>query len=241
MVGHIFNLLVYQPLYNGLIFLMSVMPWADAGVSVIVFTFLVKLVLFPISQKATRTQLKMKSHERDLNLLKEKHKNDRQAHAQATMAFYKEKNINPFSTFFLALVQIPIILALYYIFYRGGLPRIQTDLLYPFVSAPAVTMRFFGLIDITKGSLVLAILVGVSQYFQVRFSMPVPNKQNNPKVSMKDDFARTLNLQMRYFLPVLVGVIAYNISGAVSLYWITSNLFAIGQELYVRRAFFKTP
>lgn len=233
-VSHIFNLVVYQPLYNGLIFLMSVMPWADAGVSVIVFTFLVKLALFPLSQKATRTQLKMKSHEADLNLLKEKHKNDRQAHAQATMAFYKEKNINPFSTFFLALVQIPIILALYYIFYQGGLPKIQTDLLYPFVSAPAVTMRFLGLIDITKGSLVLAVLVSVSQYFQVRFSMPVM-KPKTAGLSVKDDFARTLNLQMRYFLPALVGVIAYNISGAVSLYWITSNVFAIGQELYVRK------
>jgi membrane protein insertase Oxa1/YidC/SpoIIIJ len=56
-------------------------------------------------------------------------------------------------------------------------------------------------------------------------------------VSFKEDFARTMNLQMRYFLPAVVGVVAYNISGAVSLYWITSNLFAIGQEIYVRRAF----
>ncbi len=236
MISHFFSLVVYQPLYTGLIFLMSIMPWADAGVSVIVFTFLVKLALFPISQKATKTQLKMKSHEAELNLLKEKHKNDRQAHAAATMAFYKEKNINPFSTFFLALVQIPIILALYYIFYRGGLPHINTNLLYHFVSAPTVSMNFLGVIDITKGSLVLAILVAASQYFQVRFSMPAL-KPKPPGASVKDDFARTLNLQMRYFLPALVGVIAYNIAGAVSLYWITSNLFAIGQELYVRRRF----
>ncbi len=238
MVSRIFSLIVYQPLYNGLIFLMSVMPWADAGVSVVVFTFLVKLALFPLSQKATRTQLKMKALEDDLALLKEQHKGDREAHARATMAFYKEKNVNPFSTFFLALIQIPIILGLYYIFYSGGLPHIKTELLYSFVSAPTVTMHFLGLIDITKGSLLLAILVSVSQYFQARFAMPV-SKPKTPGVSMKDDFARTLNLQMRYFLPAFVGVIAYNISGAVSLYWITSNLFAIGQELYVRRTLLK--
>ena len=235
-MSYIFNLIIYRPLYNGLIFIMSIMPGADAGVSVIVFTILVKLALFPISQKATRAQLKMKSHQDELDLLKEKHKDDREAHARATMAFYKEKNINPLSTFFLALIQIPIILALYYIFYHSGLPHIQTSLLYSFVSAPVVTMHFLGIIDITKGSLLLAILVAVSQYFQVRFAMPAM-KPKSAGFSVKDDFARTLNLQMRYFLPALVGVISYNISGAVSLYWITSNIFAIGQELYVRRAF----
>ncbi|MBI2476341.1 MAG: YidC/Oxa1 family membrane protein insertase [Candidatus Taylorbacteria bacterium] len=237
MLSHFFNLVVYQPLYNGLIFLMSIMPWADAGISVVVFTFLVKLILFPLSQKATRTQLKMKALESDLALLKEKHKGDREAHAKATMAFYKEKKVNPFSTFFLVLIQIPIIFALYYIFYSGGLPEIKTDLLYPLVSAPKVTMYFLGFVDITKGSLLLAILVSVSQYFQVRFSMPAI-KPKAPGVSMKDDFARNLNFQMRYFLPALVGVFAFNLPGAVSLYWITSNLFAIGQELYVRRSFF---
>ena len=217
---------------------MRIMPWTDAGLSVIVFTFLVKLALFPLSQKATVTQLKMKSLEGDLNLIKEKHKNDREAHARATMAFYKEKNVNPFSTFLLVLIQIPIIFALYFIFYSGGLPEIKTDLLYSFVSAPTVTMHFLGIIDITKGSLLLAILVSVSQYFQVRFAMPVTKpKTSGEPISFKDDFARTLNLQMRYFLPVLVGFFAYNLAGAVSLYWITSNLFAIGQELYVRRAF----
>ncbi|MSU55487.1 MAG: YidC/Oxa1 family membrane protein insertase [Candidatus Taylorbacteria bacterium] len=236
MISNIFNLIVYQPLYNGLIFLMDVVPWADAGVSVIIFTFLVKWALFPLSQKATKTQLKMREAQAGIDAIKEKHKGDREAHARATMAFYKEKNINPFSTFFVTLIQIPIILALYYIFYQGGLPNVQVETLYSFVSVPVVSMKFLGLIDITKGSLILAILVSASQYFQVKFAMPVTT-QKPAGTSMKDDFSRTLNLQMRYFLPVLVGVIAYNISGAVSLYWITSNLFAIGQELYIRESF----
>lgn len=238
MFSYVFNLIIYQPLYNGLIFVMDLIPWADAGVAVIIFTFLIKLALFPISQKATYTQLRMKSFEGDLKLLQEKHKGNREAHARATMDFYKEKKINPFSTLFLALVQIPIILALYYIFYNGGLPAIKTELLYSFVSTPQVDMHFLGLIDITKGSLLLAVLVGITQYFQVRFAMPVTPKTSGG--TFKDDFARTLNLQMRYFLPILVAVIAYTISGAVSLYWITSNLFAIGQELYIRKAFAKT-
>ncbi len=237
MISAAFNAVIYVPLYNGLVFLMDLVPWADAGVSVVIFTFLVKLALFPISQKAVRTGLRMKALEGDLAALKERHKDDREAHAKATVAFYKEKNVNPFSSVFLALIQIPIILGLYYIFYRGGLPNIKTELLYSFVSMPKVSMHFLGLIDITKGSLLLALLVAASQYFQVRFAMPAPKPKPVGAPSMKDDFARTMSLQMRYFLPAMVGVIAYNISGAVSLYWITSNLFAIGQEIYVRRTF----
>src|SRR3989344_3939456 len=129
MIGNAFDAVIYVPLYNGLVFLMDVVPWADAGVSVIIFTFLVKLVLFPISQKAVRTGLRMKALEGDLSAIKERHKNDREAHAKATMAFYKEKNINPFSSVFLALIQIPIILGLYFVFYSGGLPNIKTELL----------------------------------------------------------------------------------------------------------------
>ncbi|MES2087935.1 MAG: YidC/Oxa1 family membrane protein insertase [Patescibacteria group bacterium] len=236
MITHIFTLIVYQPLYNGLVFLMDILPWADAGIAVVILTFLVKLALFPLSQKATVTQIKMKTLEGEIARLKELHKDDREAHTRATLALYKEKNVNPFTTFFLTIIQIPIILTLYYIFYKGGLPAIRTELLYPFVSSPLVNMHFLGIIDITKGSLILAILVSASQYFQVRFAMPAVPKLKTPSgASMKDDFARTLNLQMRYFLPVFVGFISYSISGAVSLYWITSNLFAIGQELYVRR------
>jgi YidC/Oxa1 family membrane protein insertase len=236
MFSYVFNASIYIPLYNGLVFIIGFVPFADAGVAVIVLTFLVKLALFPLSQKAIKTQLRMKTFEADLAALKEKHKTDREAHAKATMAFYKEKNINPFSSIFLILVQIPIILGLYYIFYKGGLPTIDTSLLYSFVGVPSVSMHFLGLIDITKGSLILAILVAASQYFQVRFSMPAI-KPKTSEMSFKEDLARTMNLQMRYFLPAVVGVVAYSISGAVSLYWITSNLFAIGQEIYVRRTF----
>ncbi|MDO8482972.1 MAG: membrane protein insertase YidC, partial [bacterium] len=134
MISAAFDYVIYVPLYNGLVFLMDVVPWADVGISVIIFTFLVKLALFPVSQKAVRTGLQMRTFEGDIAALKERHKDDREAHARATMAFYKEKNINPFSSIFLAFIQIPIILGLYFVFYSGGLPDIKTDLLYSFVS-----------------------------------------------------------------------------------------------------------
>lgn len=230
-----YHTFIYDPLYNGLIFLMDVIPWADAGVAVIIFTIIVKLILFPLSYRSVRTQLEMKRIEPELNAVKEKYKEDKQEQARQIMALYKQKGVNPFSSFFLILIQIPIIFALYSIFYKGGLPVVNTDILYSFVKIPeSINMEFLGLLDITKKSAILAFLAGITQYFQIRYSMPViPPKSSTP--SFGNDLARTMHLQMRYVLPVVVFFIAWSISAVIAIYWTVSNLFAIGQELYVRK------
>lgn len=231
----VFNTFIYEPLYNGLIFLMDILPFADAGVAVILFTVVVKLVLFPLSKKAVETQLKMKQLEGEMTAIKERHKDNKEEQARAILAFYKEKNINPFSSILLIFLQIPIILGLYFVFYKGGLPAVNTEILYPFVDVPTVNMEFAGLINIAEKSLLLAFLAGITQYFQIRFSMPPPKPRGNGPASFQEDLARSMHFQMRYIMPFIVAIIAYTISGAVALYWTTSNLFAIGQELYLRR------
>ncbi len=236
-----FHATLYQPLYNGLVFLIGVLPGADVGLAVLVLTILVKLILFPLSEKAVKAQLLMKLYEPDLNNLKLKYKDDKEGHARAVLNFYREKKINPFSSFLVLLIQMPIIISLYYVFYKGGLPALNNDLLYSFIKAPGeVNMLFLGLIDIGSKSLLFAVLVSVSQFFQMKLSIPPLPPRDKNKPSMKDELARSMNTQMRYFMPLFVGFIAYNISGAVGLYWTTSNIFAIGQELYIRRKYAKT-
>jgi membrane protein insertase Oxa1/YidC/SpoIIIJ len=104
------------------------------------------------------------------------------------------------------------------------------------VSQPEnINMNFLGLINITGKSLLLALLAGVSSFFQIRLSVPAitPSQSNTP--AFQNDFARSMNLQMRYFFPIIVFFISYSISGVVALYWFTSNIFTIIQEKYVRR------
>jgi membrane protein insertase Oxa1/YidC/SpoIIIJ len=69
-MSEIYNALIYKPLYNGLILLMDLVPFIDAGVAVIIFTIIIKLILFPLSKKAVTTQLQMKNIEPDLEALK---------------------------------------------------------------------------------------------------------------------------------------------------------------------------
>jgi YidC/Oxa1 family membrane protein insertase len=236
MISGLYNLLIYEPLYNGLVFLMDIIPWADAGIVVVIFTVVIKLILFPISRKAVLTQKKIKQFEPEIAQIKEKYKKDRQEQAQKIFAFYKEKGINPFSSFFLILLQLPIVIALYRIFWRSGLPEIQKELLYSFIAVPsAVNMVFLGLIDISMKSWPLALLVGISTFIQMRLSMPAIKPTESPGKSFRDDLARGMNIQMRYFFPFIAVFISYNISGAIALYWLTSNLFTTFQELLVRK------
>lgn len=237
MIVDAFNLILFNPLYNGLIFLVDIVPFGDVGLAVILLTIIVKLILFPLSMKAVRSQLVMRKLAPKLEEIKKKYKDDRQKQAQEMMGVYKEHNLNPISPILVILIQLPVIFALYWLFFRGGLPEVNMDIIYGFVSAPEmVNMQFLGLIDMAGRSMILAALAGITQYFQIKLSMPeIKERKNN--ASMKDDLARSFQLQMRYGMPVIVTIVAFIISSAVALYWLTSNLFTIGQELYVRRRF----
>lgn len=228
----------YVPLYNGLVFLIGLLPGHSVGAAVILFTVLVKLLLSPLSHKAAKFQLEMKTHEGELTRIKERFKNDKQAQGKAILDFYREKNINPFAGLLPLFIQIPIVIALYYVFYKGGLPAVDTALLYSIIPAPEPDMHFLG-INILEKSLPLALLAGATQFLQGHFAMPaVPAKTSTP--SLGNDLARSMHLQMKYFLPVFMAFVAYAVSGAVALYFITSSLFTVAQEIVVRRSLSKT-
>ena len=236
-MSYLFHLLIFNPLYNGLILLMNLSSFFDAGIIVIIFTIIIKLILLPLSIKASKAQLQMKSIEKDLNEIKEKHKTDKALQSQKTLEYYKEKGINPFASFFILIVQLPIIIGLYQIFLKSGLPQINTDILYSFVSAPTfINMIFLGLINISEKSLILAIVAGVSTYFQISLAS---GPQTASAGGSQNDIARAMQVQMKYFFPVLVIFISYSVSAALALYWITSNIFAIVQEIYIKKKYHK--
>ena len=95
-------------------------------------------------------------------------------------------------------------------------------------------MMFIGLVDMAGKSLLLALGAGIAQYYQISLTLPkIEERKDN--ASLKEDLARNFQLQMKYMMPVIVFVAAYFISAAVALYWFTSNLFGIGQELVIRK------
>lgn len=233
-MSEIYHAFFYTPLYNVLVFLFKFSPAADAGVVVVMLTILVRFILYPLSKKAIQTQARLQALSPKLSEIKEKYKSDQQEQARQTMALYKEEKVNPFSGIFVLLLQLPVILALYQIFLHSGLPSVNTELLYSFIQAPGhVNMLFLNSIDITGKSLLLALLAAASSYFQLRIaSGNIPPPKGN---AFSDNLNRTMQTQMKYFFPIIVLVISYKISAAIALYWFTTNLFTIAQEIVVRR------
>ncbi len=234
MLGNIWNTVLYWPLLNALAFLVSIVPGGDVGIAVIILTIFVKAILFPLSQRSIESQIKMNLLAPELKKIKDSGAS-KEEQAKKTFELYKHHKTNPFSGCLLVLIQIPIIFALYYVFLKGI--NLQSISLYSFIHAPEhMNMIFLGILDISKkGIWVLALLAGVSQYFQASL-MPKPILSGDKKDdSFQDNFARSMQTQMKYIFPFIIAFIAFNVSGAVALYWITSNIFAIGQQIYANK------
>lgn len=233
MIYDIWNSFLYHPLLNALAFLVSIIPGGDVGIAVIILTILVKVLLFPLSQKSIESQAEMNILAPELNKIKTSGVS-KEEQARKTFELYKQHKVNPFSGCLLVIIQIPIIFALYYVFFKGI--KFDTSFLYSFIHVPDnVNMFFLGLIDISAKSLPLAILAGVSQYLQAYYMpKPLPTTPGSGS-SFADSFTKSMQVQMKYVFPFVVGFIAYTISGAVALYWITSNLFMVGQQIYVSK------
>lgn len=232
MLHSLWNAIIYKPLVNILAVLIAIVPGGDLGIAVIILTILVKLILFPLSKRSIVSQAKMSLLTPELNKIK-KSGASREEQARMTFDLYKKNKTNPFSGCLLVLIQIPIIFALYYVFLNEL--KFDNGLLYSFVKTPEhINTLFLGLIDIGEKNIwLLAILAGVSQYFQAHF-MP---KSTSPVGgnSFQENFAKSMQIQMKYVFPFLVAFIAYSVSGAVALYWITSNVFTIFQQIHINK------
>ncbi len=228
--------LVYTPIYNAFFILLAFSPGHYVGVAVIMLTILVRFAIYPLTLKSIRAQRAMKKIEPELKAIKEKFKDDRSQQAVATMELYKKEKISPMSGCLPLLIQIPIISTLFFVL--KGVGTVNTDLLYAFVPSTFVpNMAFLGL-DLTAKSLVLAVLVAVTQYATTRLSLGKPIKEvkkDGEKPTFAEDFQQSMQLNMRYMLPVILGFTAANLPGAVALYWVTSNVFSIGQEVWVTK------
>jgi YidC/Oxa1 family membrane protein insertase len=232
MIGSIFHLIFYQPLYNAFIFLTAVIPYHDAGIAVIILTFLVQFIIFPFRHKSVVTQRKMKEIEPEVRKVKEQFKKDKQEQTRQIMALYKAHGISPFSGILMLLVQLPVFFALYKLFSKGVI--LNPGDLYSFNIIPeAIKVQFLGFIDISKNNYILAILAAVTQFFQMQLSMPKIEKSGAKSDSFQDRLSRSMSLQAKYIMPAFIFFIALKFSSAIALYWTAMNVFAIVHEAIV--------
>ncbi len=223
----IFNTILYRPIFNVLILLYNYLPGNDFGISIIVLTLIIRLLLYPSSLKAIKSQKSISSIQPKIKEIQERYKDDKEKQAKATMELYKKEKVNPFGGCLPILIQLPILIALFQVL-RRGLGTAQLNNLYSFVSVPGqINPTFLGIMNLTNPNMFLALFAGVFQFVQTK--MLAPNFKKNKK-KKESGFSQIMQKQMVYFFPVITVIILLRLPAAIGLYWITTSLFAIIQQ-----------
>ena len=224
----IFNTLLYRPLFNALIFLYQALPGHDFGIAVIVLTSLIRVALSPLMLRSLKSQKVMVEIQQEIKAIQQKHKENLEKQMAEISAVYKKRQISPFDGFIFLLIQLPILLALYRVFWMGIRPE-ELNLLYSFISRPeTIEFQFLNLVNLSEPSLVLAVVAGLMQLIQSK-TMPQANKAEAQKGTEKQ-MAEIMSNQMLYLFPIFTVVILLKLPAAVGLYWIVTTVFSIIQQ-----------
>ncbi|MBL7053198.1 MAG: membrane protein insertase YidC [Candidatus Portnoybacteria bacterium] len=237
LIVSIFNKVLYLPLFNILIWLYNTVAFNDLGIAIIILTVLIRLFLYPLSKKSIQSQKAMSVLQPKIKEIQKKYKK-KEEQAQAMMDLYKEHKVNPITGCLPILIQFPILIALYRVFFTGLNPE-QLNLLYSFVSKPdTLNFVFLGLIDLSQRSIVLGLLAGFLQFIQSKMMLPVSTSKG--KKSDGVDFSNIMTQQMTYFMPLITVFIALSLPAALPLYWVVITLFGIIQHHFTKVSFKST-
>ncbi len=227
----IYNEILFRPILNGLLFLYAY-TFSDLGIAIILLTVAVRMLLVPLFRRSLIAQKRMAEIQPSIKKIQEDHKDNREEQARRLMELYRENSVNPFSGCLPILVQLPVFIALYNVFWKLFDPK-RLDLLYSFVPRPETLNPIaFGVLNLAEPNVFMAFAAGVSQYVQAA-TMPEPAVK---KEGGEFDMGKMLSYQMKYFFPVFIFFISWQLSSGLALYWTVLNLFAIVQQKFAARA-----
>lgn len=228
-----FNDFLVHPIFNLTALLYAFVH--DFGIAVILLTIVIRLLLWPLVTKQLHSQRALQELQPELQRIKSQAKGDRKLEGQLTMELYKEREINPFASFLPLLIQLPIFFALFIVLRDIVKPGEIANIVYePLKQLPVIAdiiknntafhPTLLGAIDLTKASVVLAVVAALTQFIQT--------KQITPKHAINDQQAQMIK-GMMYIFPALTFFVGLSLPSALPLYWATASLVAILQQYLV--------
>ena len=192
---NIFDILIVQPIFNLLIGLYSLIPGGDFGLALIIFTILIRMLLWPLVKRQLHQVTAMRKLQPELAIIKKKTKGNKQLESIQMMELYKKHGVNPFRSIGILLIQLPIFIALYQVIQIFTLHRDQVasytynfleniDPIKKIIEHPELFKeKLFGVIDLTSHALggpngfnifliLLAILAAITQYIMSKQTSP---------------------------------------------------------------------
>ncbi|MGE5627100.1 MAG: membrane protein insertase YidC [Solirubrobacterales bacterium] len=187
-----------------------VSPDWSYGISIILVTLIIRVILLPLSVKQTKSSIAMSELQPETKKLQEKYKNDPQKAQEELMKLYKEKGASPFSGCLPMLIQWPIFVALYYVF--NTLTGING-------------VHFLWIRDLAKADIILAVLSGITTYSSGILMMPPSGDTAQSKQT------QIMNASMAVFMVF----ISWKLRAALVLYWTVNNIVQILQTVVMKK------
>lgn len=248
---NIFDILLVQPLTNGLIFFYKVLG-QNLGIAIIGFSLFLRFILNPLTKPYMESMKKMKEYGPQLEKIKSKYKGDKQKQLQAQTEFYRQKGVNPSSGCLPYLLQIIILIALFNVFTRvlainGDTVSKFNELLYEplkFSQNETVNSRFLYLDvakpDVFKFDFLPFPLPGPILLFSAIIQL-ISAKMMGPYIEMteklakktkekEDDIATVMQSSTIYTFPLFTIIFGINFPSGLALYWLLFSLFQAIQQ-----------
>jgi len=244
------NTFFVDPMINALLWIYTV-AWHNFGLAIIIFTVLVRLLLYPLTKQQLEGAEAMQKLQQnpEWKKIQAKYKNDREKLAQEQMRLYKELGINPFASCLPSLIQLPIIFALYYAVIKA-LAHAPIELInlsrhiYPFFNTAALIPlnsrflwmdlgrpEFLHIPGIPFGIPTLAILVGITSYFQAKVMTPTTGQGQQSAM---------MNQMSTIYMPLLLFYFTLTFASGLGLYFLTSNIATVVQYAMMGKADWKS-
>lgn len=181
---NLYDLIIVQPIFNALLFIYSLIPGGDFGVALIIFTVIVRFLLYPLVKRQLHQTRMMRKLQPELKKIKKAAAGDKQKEALQMMELYKRHGVSPFRSIGILLIQLPIFIGLYHVVQIFTVHRDQiahytyaplTNLqpVSQLIADPSqLNLHLFGFIDLSGSALqtgnialfLLALLAAATQY-----------------------------------------------------------------------------
>lgn len=260
---NIFDVVIVQPIFNLLVFIYSIIPGGDFGIAIIIFTVVIRFILWPLVSRQLHQAKAMRKLQPELRKIRAATKGNRQAESMQMLELYKKHDVKPFRSILILLIQLPIFIALYQVIriFTTHLSEISSYT-YPFLKGlePVQQLihhpdqfkeKLFGIVDLTHTALgsgidfsliILAIIAAVMQYIISRQTSPTTSNRRlrdvmseaaNGKQADQSELNAVMMGKMTKILPFFMFLVMINLPGALTLYYATSNAFAAIQQHYL--------
>jgi YidC/Oxa1 family membrane protein insertase len=211
-------------------FLTTVGDWiGNYGIAIIIFGFLVKLILFPLTKKSFQSMAAMRELQPELKAIQEKYKENPQKLQQETMKMYKKTGVNPMGACLPNLLQFPVLITLWRFFQNSIEIRQKTFLWASDLSAPDIILHLpFNIPFLGDHLAGFVLLMTATMVVQTQLTGSATGTPSAGGPNMK---------AFQYVLPVILLFVFNNFAAGLSLYYLVYNGLSIVQQLMINKQF----